>query len=218
MSVSLLILTIILYILGLVAAVILAFAMKNRPADSIRFPVIAHFIFLLIYAMMAISGVAPFRSYIVLAAFVIALAVSGWSLRSQGLHFILRIYFGLYLLSVPLFIISPSRLFFIITGNYDLYKPEKEFRLESNYYLVEQQSLFQGSADTIHYKLIRKYGLFHKTLGRDLVLPGNLKDAKLIHPLPDSTVIRAYLMENDSIDIGIRKADSGNEITKKIQR
>jgi hypothetical protein len=154
----------------------------------------------------------------VLAAFVIALAISGWAMRSPWFPFILRFYFGLYLLSVLLFIISPSRLFFIITGNYDLYKPEKEFRLESNYYLVEQKSLFLEAVDTIHYKLIRKYGLFHKTLGRDLVFPGNLKGAKLVHPRPDSTVIRAYLMENDSIDIGIRKADSGNKITKKIQR
>jgi hypothetical protein len=215
MSASLLILTIILYILGLVAALVLTFAMKNRKNSSIRTAIFIHFVLLFGYLILSVLHQSA-DSYFALLSFVSALAISGWAAVNSWLPGILRIYFVLYLLSVPLFIISPSRLFFIITGNHDLYKPEKEFRLESNYYLVEQQDFIPGTASVNHYKLIRKYGLFHRTLGRDLIFPAELMNAELLHHPSDSISVKGYYGNQQSFEIGISNDRSANTISKKM--
>ncbi len=155
-------------------------------------------------------------NYLFLAFVCSGLFVSAIVVRKQYPSFI-KGYFILFLLTIPVFIVAPSRLLgFITTGNFTAVHPQK-FHLKSNYYLVE----LPGKTPANSYKLIREMGIFHKTLARDIILPSNTDSIRLRDFRENETAsIRVFSTNSgiDSIDLNIpltATQSSSGTITKR---
>jgi hypothetical protein len=104
-----------------------------------------------------------------------------------------KIYFGLYLLSFPVFIIKPSALI-----NFLLYQEiknikQEQFLIQDNYFLEKQNTTTSKDNDVIPYKFVQKQGLFTKTIKRDISFgfkPDSVKT--LLFQFPDSILIKAF--------------------------
>lgn len=219
MSTTLLITTIIAYVLSLAASLILALTAKKMQPDSIRVPVIFHFILLVVSAILWIGTIAnDLLPWLVLITFCSGLSIAGWALRSGKLKWVIKLYFGLYFSSVFLFLASPSRLFYTITGKSAVYRKEKEFKLRDNYYLVEQQSLVRTNKSMEDWKVIQKFGIYKKTIRRDIRFNGNPDSIRLLRMEADTMIIRAYHLTNgvpDSSENGFRPGVKKQSITKQ---
>jgi hypothetical protein len=219
MSTTLLITTIIAYVLSLAASLILALTAKKMQPDSIRVPVIFHLVLLFISAILWISALAnDLLPWLILITFCSGLSMAGWALRSGQLKWPVKLYFGLYFSSVFLFLASPSRLFYTIAGKSAAYRKEKEFKLRDNYYLVEQQSLVSTNKSIEDWKVTQKFGIYNKTIRRDIRFKGNPDSIRLLRLKPDTMIIRAYHLTNgmpDSSENGFRPSVKKQSITKQ---
>jgi hypothetical protein len=190
--------------------------MKPR---TIRIPIIIHTSLLALSCIFWLGGIFPdLLPWLILSAFCSGLSIAGWVLRSGHLQVPVRIYFGLYFASVLLFLISPSRLFYTITGKSAVYRSEKEFKLRDNYYLVEQQSLLSASKTIENWKVIQKFGLYKKTIRRDVRFNGSPDSVRLIRMEPDTMIIRAYYQTSgitDSSQSGFLPNVKKQSITKQ---
>ncbi len=155
MSVSVLICTIIFYILSLVGALLLSMSVKKISSSRIRQLIRLHFSTLLItilfYFMLREDTI--YHSFFLLTCCT-GIASSGLVMRSAGTKPLLKIYFGAYLLSILLFLYSPSLLFYFISGNIQQFSPNQEIKLKENCYLVRQQSMLTTPDEIPHYKVI----------------------------------------------------------------
>lgn len=130
-------------------------------------------------------------NYFFLAFICSGIILSGLSLRSD-LPKWMKLYFSGFALAIPLFIFSPSMLVnFLLTAKYtDSFGPR--FDLGQRYFL-ETQNTVMTSDSFPHYKLIRKKGMFHETIERDIVFRGILDSVKILefNP-PEDLTVRAY--------------------------
>jgi hypothetical protein len=215
----LLVSTIIAYVLSLAATLILAITTRKLKPEAIRVPVMLHALLMVIsLLLLATTSLAHLYHYLVLATTCSGVALAGWAIRGTYLHKALKIYFGLYLLSVLLFLSSPTRLFYILTGQAQAYQPEKSFHLIDNYYLVEQKSQLQTNDTLVQWKVIRKYGIYKKTIRRDIQFGWNPETVKLISMDADTMILRGYHTINhniDSADTGFKPEVKKQEIKQK---
>ncbi len=134
--------------------------------------------------------------------------MAGMILRSDAL-LPLKIYFSLYFLSILFFIISPSHLFQYISYSWRSNNLFQTFHLRNNYFLEEQQSLLNPAGDQLKYKVIQSFGIFHKTLARDIDFGHPLDSIRIISFNPLSVLtLRGYFSAksatfetHDSLDI-----------------
>lgn len=211
----LLVFTICLYLISLVISLLLGMTAKRFPGEKIRLPAAFHFIFLfLALGFLFILEKAQIGNYLLLLSVCSGTALAGWSLRNEWIRKPLRIYLASWLLLIPVFLWSPSRIFYAISGNYRQFRPEQQFNLQSNYYLVEQQSMLQEQKAT-RYKVIRKFGIYNKTLARDVDFGARLQSVQLIQ-LSDDTLIMEGKRADSSIQrIGLKPGMKKNTITRK---
>lgn len=214
MNIILLVCSICGYILALVLAMILAMVMRKVPGEKIRMPLAIHAVLLL----LAISFGLLFRQeywtgYFWLLCVCSGLALSGWAIRNKSLALPFRIYLGLYLLSVPAFLWSPSRLFYTISGNASLYRSEQQFHLGSNYWLVEQNSMFSSGDEPAQYKFIQKYGIYNKTWVRNIDFGQRIERASLIRFSEDTLLLEAGVRDS-IINLGFTPGMKKNRISK----
>ncbi|MBL7922789.1 MAG: hypothetical protein JNL88_01185 [Bacteroidia bacterium] len=211
-----LIITICLYIVSIVISLLLGMTSRRFNPESIRLPVAFHLILLFLALVFALifQGHA-ISQYMILFSICSGLSLSGWALRNTYLKRPLKIYFGLFLFTVPLFLWSPSLLFYSISGNYGHYRPEQEFRLQSNYFLVEQQSMLHTGMEPVKYKVIRKYGIYNKTLARDLDFRKRLVAVELVRLSEDTLVLEGRLETGQSSRLGVKPGMKKNKITRK---
>lgn len=211
----LLVFTICLYILSMVVSLLLGMTAKRLTGSSIRFPAAVHFTLLfLAISFLFILKTGPIGNYLLLLAVCTGTALSGWALRNEWIRKPLRFYLIAWLLLIPVFLWSPSRIFYAISGNYAHFNPEQQFNLQSNYYLVEQQSMLQEQKIT-KYKVIRKFGIYNKTLARDIDFGNRLVKVKLIELRDDTLILEGLRADQTLHRIGIRPGMKKNTITKK---
>lgn len=211
----LLVFTICLYILSLVTALLLGMTAKRFKPESIRM-LLATQVILLFFAIAILYKFETLSigNYLLLISVCLATTLAGWAVRNTWLKTPFRIYLLLYLLLVPVFLWSPSRIFYAISGNYSRYKPEQQFNLESNYYLVEQQSMLQQQT-RVRYKIIRKFGIYNKTLARDVDFGERLHDIKLIELTADTLILDGVLPDHSLKRVGLKPGMKKNTITRK---
>lgn len=201
MAASLLIVSIILYILSLAASLIIAIASKKFNPHSFPYPAYLHLFFLAAGIISYMAGLKELTSYSILLSVCSALWIAGWGLRNKFIRWPIRIYFSLYLLSILLFLASPSLLIYTITGKLSERSAEKWISMGNNYYLVEQSGM--QPARELHWKMIRKSGPYKKTIQRDLSFGY----------IPDS--VRIVGMEEDTVILcGYKKTSSGFDSTR----
>ena len=219
MSASILISTIIFFILSLVSAVLLS--MSSDKIKAIRFKQIVTLHFIVLATTITIHFSAQHNTvYQVLFLVTVCsgVAISGWAIRTKSASRILKFYLGSYLISILLFLYSPSLLFYFISGNQEKYSANQEIKLKENCYLVRQQSMLSLSSENVRYKVIEKYGIYNKTLIRNLNFTKKIDSVHLIKFTADTIVLRGYIPQHDSLDLGFRPGIKENTITARYHK
>ena len=223
MNNNLLIITITAYIISIAACLILSIALRDIPLNKLRFPLLIHTFLIIIFCVVyMIKPESPTLHYLLLSFFCSGLILAGLILRSNAL-IPFKIYFSLYLLSILFFLASPSHLFRYISyswRNNDLFQA---FHISSNYFLEEQQAMLNHNDDLTKYKVIQSFGVFHKTLARDIDFGYRLTNIKVILFNPSNAVtLRGYFSKKsatfesfDSLDVTTTLGEQTEQIIHK---
>lgn len=213
MSPTLLILSICLYLMSLVASLLIGMASKRFSPTAIRIPIIIHFLLLIIALLLYFLDVPIYHSFM-LITFCSGLLISVWSLRKKEQALPIKIYFGLFLFSIILFISSPGKLFYLISGNIHHYKAEEKIDLQNNYFLIEQRSLFSIPSDSIPYKIVKQSGFYKKTLLRDVLVEDEIDEGRMILANEDTIVIEFSFKTKDKQIRGFKPGNQKNTLRK----
>ena len=204
---------IILFITSVIAGLIASIVGKNMPKEKFFLYAAIHGMFLFAFIASLILRKDPAAyNYFFLIFICSGLFLSGIAWRSNS--FIgLKIYFSLFVITIAMFILSPSRLVnFLLTTKYKDTLGES-FLVRENFFL-ERQSSSMHAEDLPLYKLIRKRGLFHSTIQRDLNFNGKLDSIKILEFDKSSlSVIRGYTSQASYVSNALDSADV--EITMK---
>ena len=131
----------------------------------------------------------------------------------------IKVYFGLFTLTLPLFLFSPSMLMnFLLTMNYtDSFGPK--FPLTGKYFLEAQNVIKEDDTKPL-YKIMLKRGMYLQTIERDIEFTGKLDSIKVLEVNGTySMKIRGYSSEKnfvateiDSLDleVSLRKQKYGD--------
>lgn len=203
MSPALLITAITAYIISLMLALMLMIISKRINEILKKKIIIFHFMLLVIYLVSfflykSVSGI-----YFMIF-FCAGIATAGLILRSNS-HILLKTYYTIFLLSVLVFLYSPSVLFTLLVKQKLPEKKGLEFRLKDDYYLIKQQSMLNLNTDG-SYKIVKRTGKFNKTLLRDISFNHLIDSLKVLNFDPvDKIIFRGYFRTNngfiDSLDI-----------------
>jgi len=162
------------------------------------------------------GGDAP--NYFFLAYICSGVLISGPYVRSD-FPLYLRIYFGLFALTLPLFLFSPSMLVnFLLTMSYSSSFGPK-FPLVGKYYL-EAQNVIKENDTNPHYKLMLKRGMYKQTIERDIMFNGKLDSVKVLDVNgAHSMRIRGYtslttyvssMVDSLDVEVSLRKQKYGD--------
>jgi hypothetical protein len=205
-------LSLFIFIISIVAGLVLMIGGKGMSRQKFLLLTSIHLIFIFAFAASLILRKAIPSSgynYFFMAFICSGLVLSGLAWRSLA-PFYLRIYFSIFALTIPMFLISPSILLnFLLTMNFSGTNGPV-FHLYANYY-IEAQNSSRATDKYPHYKLVRKHGLFHQTIQRDLYFSGTLDSVRVIDSENDNTImIRGFISkvsyvssEIDSLDLRV---------------
>jgi hypothetical protein len=217
MELNLLIVTIITFVLSMVGCLVLAFISNKL---SLKLLLTFRYVHIgLIITSMSLFIFAhnlSLYNYCILITFCSGLLLAGWTLRTNSLKWI-KLYFGFFLILIGLFLYSPSLLFYTVSGSLDKMIPPQNFNIKENYYLVEQQSMLSMNSTKVNYKMIQKYGIYKKTIKRDLNFGARIKQVKATSLTKDTIVLSALLNNNIETSIGFNPKQSNKSI-KQIRK
>ncbi len=148
-------------------------AARNISKQNLTFLGLLHLMFLFAFlASLVLSSGGETPNYFFLAYICSGILLSGLYLRSE-FFLPVKIYFGLFALTLPLFIFSPSMLVnFLLTMNYsDSFGPK--FPLTGKYYLEAQNVIKENETKPL-YKIMLKRGMYKQTIERDIEFAGKL--------------------------------------------
>jgi hypothetical protein len=215
MQVNLLIVTIITFILSLVGCIVFAFISNKLSLNFLKIFRSVHVALILIsIALFIFTKQLSVYNYCVLFAFCSGLLISGWTLRSSSAGWI-KLYFALFLLSFAFFLYSPSKLFYTISGSLDKMIPPQNFNLKENYYLVEQQAMLSLNNEKVNYKLIQRFGIYKRTIKRDLNFGSRINNVKIIEFTADTIVLSGESNNGKLLKIGFNPTQSKATITQR---
>ena len=202
---------IIVYILSLIAGLFLMAAVKRISNVKFVFLGSVHILFLLVFVGSKISGAQSSTSLSFLFFICTGIILAGLSWRSS-IPMVFKIYFSLFSITVALFIFSPSRLMiFLLSGNY-AETLGKTFEVGENYFLEQQNT---SSTDLPVYKLIKKHGLFHEAIQRDITFKGKLDSIHVIEFIPsEKAIIRGYSGKSTFVSTDIDSIDKEVQLVK----
>jgi hypothetical protein len=182
------------FILSLIAGLALMIAAKDMRRDKFLLLTAVHIIFLFGFIaslLLRKNDNADSYNYFFMTFICSGVILSGLAWRSFAPLF-LKIYFSIFILTIPLFLFSPSMLLnFLLTMNY------KEtngpvFKLEDKYFLEKQNNTQNGNGIP-HYKIIVEHGIYHQTIQRDIIFGGKLDSIKMLdYQKGKSFQIRGY--------------------------
>lgn len=187
-------LSLFVFILSFIIGLILMITGKNMQREKFFLLASVHAIFLFAFIaslLLSKNDEALVYNYFFMIYICSGLVLSGLSWRSNS-PMILKLYFSIFALSIPLFLISPSTLLnFLLTTNFTN-SNGTSFHLNNHYY-IENQSVTRKKDNLPHYKVIQKRRLFHKTIQRDVVFKGKLDSVKVLEVDPGTSMwIRGY--------------------------
>jgi hypothetical protein len=135
----------------------------------------------------------------------------------------LRIYFGLFCASILVFIVSPSTLLNFLLHPGFSGSGDKKIPVRNNYFFEVQNSLSVDSANTVQYKLVRKMGMFHRTISRNIDFNGKLDSIRVLN-FEDGIAaeVRGYSSrktfvsdEVDSVDVHINLNPTNKDVIER---
>ncbi len=128
---------------------------------------------------------------------------------------VFKLYFSLFILTIAMFILSPSRLAnFLLTNKY-VDTIGETFLVAENYF-IERQNSSMHNDQIPRYKLIQKKGIFHSTIQRDLDFGGKLDSIKVIEfDKSNLGLIRGYTSITSHVSTTIDSTDTEISFKKK---
>lgn len=206
---------IIVFIISVIAGVISLIIGKNIPKEKFMLLVSIHGILLLaFFAILLLKKDSNSVNYFFMFFICSGIVLSGLVWKSNVAKAI-KIYFSLFAITIGMFILSPSRLVnFLLTSKYTETLGES-FLVTENFFL-ERQSSSMHAEDHPLYKLIRKRGIFHSTIQRDLDFSGKLDSIKVID-FDKSTrgLLRGYTSQVTYVSSSIDSSDVEVTLKKK---
>jgi hypothetical protein len=199
--------------MSLVASLLIGIASKRFSPTAIRIPILIHFLLLITSLLLYFLDV-PLHHSCMLITFCSGLLISVWTLRKKEHSLPIKIYFGIFLLSIILFISSPGKLFYLISGNIHQYKAEKKIELQDNYFLIEQRSMFTVPSDSTPYKIVKQSGFYKKTLLRDILLEDEIDKGRMILATEDTIVVEFSFKSKDKQIRGFKPGNQKNTLRK----
>lgn len=200
-------------------ALLLVATFRRESNNRLVFFALMHLMLLFAFlASLVLRNETTSPNYFFLAYVCSGLILSGLVIRS-GMHFFAKAYFSLFILTLPLFLYSPSMLVnFLLTMKYSSAHGPK-FPLTGKYYL-ESQNVIREGQENILYKLVLKRGMYHQTIERDINFGGKLDSVKVLEVNGTYSIkIRGYhskisfvSTESDSLDteVSLRKRKYGD--------
>ena len=85
---------------------------------------------------------------------------------------------------------------------------------EKNYYLIEQQSMLQLLSNVTAYKVSQKFGIYNRTIARDIRFDGRIDSVQLVTLNDDTLILKGYLNGN-SKEIHLKPGMNKNQIVRK---
>lgn len=202
-------LSIILFIASVIGGLVLVIIHKRMVREKFLFLGSLHLMLFLAWMASLLlkkdQEGTPYN-YFLLVFLCSGILFSGLAWRSEVPNLI-KYYFSIYIITIPMFIFSPSMLVnFLLTGRYTD-SLGKRFELGQRYFLETQGTVM--SDDTLpHYKVIRVKGMFHETLQRDVVFGGKVDSVKVLQLEPGEMVeIRGYISKKSFVETQIDSSD-----------
>ncbi|MEO8085801.1 MAG: hypothetical protein ABI763_03220 [Bacteroidota bacterium] len=201
---------IISFILSNIISLALLFTGKKLGAGWFRMLASLHIVFAVLFLFNLITNKEESPRYLSFLVFFCSGIITGGLALGTQTSLFLKIYFGIFCLSVFVFIVSPSSMLnFLLTANFAQHSDLIPVR--ANYYLEKQSSTFSGDDKQVEYKLIEKNGMFHRTIIRELNFNGKLDSIKVLSFEESKTaIVRGYSSSKsfvedkmDSIDLTI---------------
>jgi len=201
---------IISYILSNIISLALLFTGKKLGHSWFRMFVAVHVLLGIIFLFNFITDKGASPRYISFLVFFCSGIITGGLALGTKKNLLVRIYFGIFCISVFVFIVSPSYLLnFLMTANFS--RSSGMIAVKNNFFLEKQSNAFSGDTADIRYKLIEKNGMFHRTIVRDIDFHGALDSIKLIsYEEKRSAVVRGYSNRKnfveaitDSVDVNL---------------
>ncbi len=179
MDYSLLIISIVIFLLSAIAALFTAIIGKNFSEKKISILLIFQFVLTVIALLTYLfNSHALWIFYIRLFSICSGLILSGLLLR-KNFPVIVKMYGSVFFLFILFFIWSPSRMFLVVAGDKGSLKSSPEFYLGENYFLLKEQN-------SDMYKIYNKRGLLKDVVARNLDInflfdsvTGNIKENKI---------------------------------------
>ncbi len=206
---------IIFFITAVVSGVISMIVGKNISKQKFILFAAIHGMFLFAFiASLILRKDSTAYNYFFLIYICSGIVLSGVAWRSS-IFIGLKIYFSLFAITIAMFILSPSRLVnFLLTTKY-IETLGETFHVTENYFLERQNSSMHAD-DMPRYKLIRKRGIFHSSLQRDLNFGGKLDSIKVLEFDKSSLgLIRGYTSTKTFVSAQVDSADVEITLKKK---
>lgn len=223
MSGSQLSITLSIYITSMALALIFSILKKKDKGKYFKLLLSIHLTLLMFFIICKFSmPLYNYTGYVFLFFFCSGIITGGYIFRSHA-PLSLRIYFSLYVLSIVVFIFSPSLLVKAISFRLEQNEKPNHYHLTSNYFLEEEASMLNISDTMVKYKVTRHFGVFHKTLARNISFGDRIDSLKILsfNPAID-TRLRGYIYRKsitfasvDSIDMHIIFNLTPDEIIQK---
>lgn len=191
------------YLLSVALALVGVIFSAKIPAIFIRITIVIHFMLLsiciLFFNRLGTLENPSFVNILFLSFFCLGIIASGIIIRA-GYPLYLKLYFLLFIISIPVFIVTPSRVLgFVVTG--DIHSIHRNrIHITDNYFLVAQTDPQKEKSIRIPYKLVKEIGMFHRTLQRDIVLPEFFDSVRIIEKEQDSIRVRFFFSMDSIVD------------------
>ncbi|QQR95383.1 MAG: hypothetical protein IPJ93_01010 [Bacteroidota bacterium] len=203
-----------------VVSLILLMVSPRIPVFFSYIAIALHIIFITLYLIYR-NSVHEERVVMLFAAIICSGIIPFTLIVRRNFPLILKLYFGLFMLSLPLFIIAPSKMLTILSMGYLNTENAHEMHLDKNYYLSKEQGLIKQKDNEATYKVVKRMGIFNKTLVRNIFIgfvPDSAKN--FIFRRKIGIRLRAYMhgkTEIDSLDITTKTVASRDTILKIIK-
>jgi len=210
------------YILSNVIALALLFTGKKLNPGIFRLLATLHFVFGVFFIFNLITNKEETPRYVSFLVFFCSGIITGGLALGTQKNIIIKVYFGLFCLSIFVFILSPSLLLnFLLTASFNRHKDM--MLLKENYFLERQTSTFSSDSSGVKYKVIRKKGMFHETIARDLDFKGKLDSMKVLsYEDRKFILLRGYTSNKsfvedkiDSVDVTIELIPTSKDLIER---
>lgn len=213
---------IITYILSLVLCIVSASVSKKINIKTIYLIIAIHLI--LIFTTLLFYFIGSKINAAVFFAFYFCSGIILFGMVSRKIFPLsAKIYFGIFVLSFPVFLFSPSMVLSVISLGELKKDLNSKLPLGKSFFLEKQQSMFTDSSTVLHYKVIKRIGYFNKTIARDLYFSASAVDsAKLIEMQEGKGVlVRGYFLNGeakDSADVFALEIKNGRDTLIQIKK